>query len=106
MQNAFPQVPAGTLSLRLSLTSGVVHHQLGVRTISSGYVPSARGTHRQLGVRTVSSECAPSARGTHHQLGVRTSRSWVMLARFGVPAWRMIEASSRFRMSMTASTPG
>jgi hypothetical protein len=79
MQNAFPQVPAGTLSLRLSLTAVSC-------TISSGY--------------------APSARGTYCQLGVRTSRSWVMLARFGVPAWRMIEASSRFRMSMTASTPG
>jgi hypothetical protein len=43
MQNAFPQVPGGTLSLRLSLTSGVVHHQLGVRTISSECAPADRG---------------------------------------------------------------
>jgi len=36
----------------------------------------------------------------------RTNRSSLMLASVGVPAWRMIAASSWFRISITASTPG
>ena len=46
----------------LSLVRFCTDHQLGVRTISSAFGPSARRSDHQLGVQTISSAFRPSAR--------------------------------------------